>query len=226
MTNNEMFESEAVEAEIVEKIEHESTDLVTKAQEMAVKTPEHYQGAAEFLKSIKTMMIRVDKEFDENIQKAHATWKGLLGQKAKYSAPLKDAELLIKRKMGDYNNEQERIAREKQAKIEEQARKEREALLKKAQEAEAKGKSEKAEELRQQAATAPVPVVEKAVPKVAGVKTIDDWKVEVTDPALVPKEYWIIDTAKMEKVVKATKGALQIPGTRIWKDTRISGSGY
>ena len=222
---NEMFEDEVLETEIVEKIEKETDSLVVLAQKMMVETPEGFQGAAEFLKGIKGMMSRVEDEFDENIKKAHSTWKGLLAQKNKYLDPLKDAETLIKRKMGDFNNEQERKVREEQAKIDLQARKDRETLERKAKEAEAKGNTEKAEELRLRAATAPVPVVEKAVPIVSGVRTSKTWKCTLEKPELVENQWKIIDTKAVEAFVKATKGQTPVPGFRIYEDTIVSGSG-
>ena len=63
---------------------------------------------------------------------------------------------------------------------------------------------------------APPPVQSR--PKEKGHSFRDDWKCRVVDPDKVPQEYWIIDLKKIESVVKATKGTLQISGVKIWKE--------
>jgi hypothetical protein len=56
-------------------------------------------------------------------------------------------------------------------------------------------------------------------PQVAGVHSRETWEWELTDAALVPKEYWSIDPGKLSVAVKA--GARDIPGVRVFKRTNI-----
>ncbi len=43
-----------------------------------------------------------------------------------------------------------------------------------------------------------------------------DWKADVVNPDLVPREYLMIDTVKINRVVQASKGSIPIPGVRIY----------
>jgi hypothetical protein len=125
----------------------------------------------------------------------------------------------------DYDALQRRIAAEAQAKADAVARKAAEALEAKAVKAEASGKVEKAEELRNQAASQPVPIIEKATPKVEGVTMRENWEYEVTNPDLIPKAYWLLDTSKIKKQVNINKTADGLPGVRAYRKDIVSGRG-
>ena len=51
------------------------------------------------------------------------------------------------------------------------------------------------------------------------------WRYEITDPAQVPREYLTVDHAKLGGVVRALKGAVAIPGVRMWADHTIAATG-
>lgn len=91
-------------------------------------------------------------------------------------ALLESAKATINRKMMAYRDEQQRKAREAQAKLDEQARLERERLEAEAKKLE-KRKPAKAQELREQAAATTAPVVAAAaVPLVKGAGTRKTWR--------------------------------------------------
>ncbi len=76
-------------------------------------------------------------------------------------------------------------------------------------------------ELEESALNEPIIIATPSVqsmPQEKGHSFRDDWKCRVIDPEKVPREYWIIDVKKIESVVKATKGTLQISGVKIWKE--------
>jgi hypothetical protein len=50
-----------------------------------------------------------------------------------------------------------------------------------------------------------------------------DWTFEITDEALVPREYLVIDTVTIARVVRATKDKTAIPGVRIIRRETIVG---
>lgn len=94
-----------------------------------------------------------------------------------------------------------------------EAERERQRLLKRADNVKT---PEKALSLRRQAEliTAPVIVSE----KIDGVQFAENWTYRVIDEAMIPREYLIIDTKKINAIVKATKGSLIIPGLEIYAD--------
>ena len=211
----------ALETE-VKAIENESMALVAKATELQIKTIENYKVAVDFLQMVKGMQKKIAETFGPIVSKAYATWKEATEQRNRFAKPLTNAEAMVKSKMQEYDREQQRIADEAQAKIDAQARKEREEAELRAKNWEAKGNTVKAEQIRLQAESKPVPVVKKAVPKTEGIKYITDWKYEIIDINLIPKEYWTVDESKIARVVKATKGTLQILGLKIYSEKRIA----
>jgi len=101
----------------------------------------------------------------------------------------------------------------------EKARAEAEAATAKAR-AEQEKAARLAEERRQQAAEVyvPAPAVASTVEKLQGVSMKKNWKARVINEALVPREYLIIDLQKLDKIAKAVKGSLSIPGVEFYSE--------
>lgn len=55
-----------------------------------------------------------------------------------------------------------------------------------------------------------------------GVSTRDVWKWRITHILSVPRQYLIIDQAKINKIVKERKGDTQIPGIEVYKETSVA----
>ena len=129
--------------------------------------------------------------------------------------------------------ERERMEREAAAERE-KARKAQEAAEAKARALEEAGKAERAEALRQQAAeraaaaeaeaqakaaaaaAMPVaPVVHVEAPAAAGTSTRRTYTYEITDAALLPREYLMPDETRIGKVVRALGESANIPGVRV-----------
>lgn len=121
-----------------------------------------------------------------------------------------------------YLQELERRRAEKEREAREAARKEQERLAKLAAKAEARGDEKKAEQFQDRASG----VVPEYVPEVAtsaqGISSRGVWKYEVTDPALVPREYLIVDTVKLGDVARAMKETANIPGVRVYKESIVA----
>lgn len=96
-----------------------------------------------------------------------------------------------------------------------EADRQREALLREAEERMQDGDVSAAETTIAVAATA-------VVPKVAGASTRIDWTGEVVDADAIPREYMIPDVAKLEAVTKALKKDPNIPGWRAFKKTGMA----
>jgi len=143
----------------------------------------------------------------------------------------------IKGDIGNYLEKQEQLRREAEHRIwlaeqekiraEAEARRVAEEALKKAAALEAKGQNEKAEQVLNKAAAEETKISEKiqannaiaSAPIPAQAKTIgfsfrEDWDIELIDVALVPREYLMFDEVKARKVIRVSKGAVQIPGVK------------
>lgn len=57
------------------------------------------------------------------------------------------------------------------------------------------------------------------VPK--GVESIENWKYEIEDESLLPREYLMPNTAKIGKDVRSSKGNASIPGVKVWSESGI-----
>jgi hypothetical protein len=201
-----------------------------EAENYSITTPVMAEAAAEDLRKIKAL----SKELEENRK---AITKPLDDEKAgimDFYRPaqtfLGDAEGLLKRKLMNYQADQERIRREAQAKAEAEARKERERLEKQAQKAEASGKAEQAEALRENATLVSTNVVQEA-PKLTGIATRTIWRGRVIDKhALVSAalsrpdimSLIVIDESALNKLATALKDNLNIPGAEAYSDTQMS----
>lgn len=103
---------------------------------------------------------------------------------------------------------------------------ERARLLREAEKAELKAAAAaaKAEEKIENAATITAPCVQFAVPvtRQEGESQRVIWKARVTNQALVPREYMIVNERALDGIAKATKGALSLPGVEFYSESQIS----
>ena len=136
---------------------------------------------------------------------------------------LTEAEALIKRSMLGYSQEVEVKRRAEEAAAQEIVRKEQERLLKLADAFAAKGREERAEEIRFQADMVPVPIVAAPPPKAAGISMREIWSAEVIDKMAliravadgrVPTEALAVDMKFLNGAVRSFKNALGYPGVK------------
>ncbi len=214
---------------------HESEAALEIARDRKITTPEMAVASAEDLRVVKALARQVNEKrlaitrpLNDALKEVNALFK-----------PAKDwlseAEAVLKGKLLEFQNEQDRIARELQAVANAKARKEREKLERRAAKAEAKGKDDKAEELRQTAEAQIAPVVTSAAPKLAGISRRETWKAEITDkrlllnhivneqPDLLPLVK--IDGSALNGMARSLKGELDLPGVDVSKEASIAARG-
>ena len=114
---------------------------------LPIKTPAQFTDAGNWLKTIKGLLGKIETARTRITQPMNQALRAVNEQAREQSAPLLDAETKLKRSIGAYTAEQERIRREEQRKADEVARKERERLAAEARAAEAAARA-KAEEQR------------------------------------------------------------------------------
>src|SRR3990167_11389574 len=95
------------DTEIVD-LESKALEINTQAQGIAVKNQSGYDQASSFLRGVKELQDSVKKTFRPIISAANATWKGALAEEKKHLEPLEKAEALVKAKMLEWMQEQER----------------------------------------------------------------------------------------------------------------------
>ncbi len=223
-----------IPAEVQVRIKEIETALITYTN-YVVDSPQKYQTSAEDLKIIKGKAKELDetrksltKPLDESKKKIMQLFKAPLEFLTK-------AEGCVKRAMIGWQNEQERLRQEEQARLAEIQRKESEKLQRQAAQEAAKAESlktekgkadalAKAEELKAKAedVTSMTPTVESKVEDVEGVSTRKAWKFKIVDADKIPREYLIPDEKYIGQIVRASAGKKQIDGVEIYSENVIS----
>ena len=211
----------ATDAEVKE-LTTQSEALLALSSTYRVATQDQYAGAGDELKRVKAAQKRLDDLRKSMTRPLDAAKKAIMDFFRGPEDQLARAESGIKRAMISYSEEQDRIRREEQRKADEAARKERERIEAQARRAEDAGKASKAEALQERAATVVAPVIQREAPKVAGINMRDVWLFRVKDPAAVPREYLMLDDAKIRKVVTALKGDTVIAGIEVYSEKRMA----
>lgn len=222
------------EVDIRTRLAERASARIEEARAFRITDGTTYRQAAEELLAIKALRGEADAAFDPIIADAHKAHKTALAQKAKVDGPLGEAEILYKRAIAGYETEQRRIreAEERRLRMETErlAAEQREREI---EEAEAQGAT--AAEVKTMAETplaiAPV-VVNRSVPRVAGISSSETWKWEVTDKQKLDRfiaanpSYSNLTTPNAVAIggmARSLKSAMNIPGIKVWPATTIAG---
>ena len=200
------------------------------AQQMQVNSEVSLHEAGELLVTIKRLMKETESWFKPMVDAAFAAHRTICARKNQYIKPLQEAEEDLKRKIGTFQMELDRIRYEEERKAREKADKEAEAerkkLMAKAEKQEAKGNTEGAQELLQAAAdvyVAPAPVAA-GIQKPNGIGVRYEFIPEVTNKAQVPDDFKVVDLGALKRVGNATKdNPPTIAGVRWIKRPVVSG---
>ena len=204
-----------------QQLTQEVTDIEFRAESFVIQTPEDYEAAGEFGKLLKQKAAEVTGFFKPMKDSAYQAHKAVCDREKAMLTPLKNAEKIVKKTMGDYLMEQERIRREAEEAARRAAEEERERKLKEAMALEAAGDKEGAEAAVEEAVVMDeatgysVPASVK--PKVSGVSTSKDWEITSIDTSKVPvnfsgMELRPVDQAAVIRLIRASKGSIAIPG--------------
>lgn len=194
-----------------------------QAKQIVIASNEDYVRAGELLLRIKEIRKKIENTFKPIKQKMDAAKKEVLDQERAADAPLVEAEGIIKPRIAAWNAEQERIRKAEEDRLREEARKqEEERRLEDAILAEQSGNKEEAAAIMDTPVQAPVVVVPKSVPKVAGVAMTKQWKFRITDANKIPRQYLTVDEQKIGAIVRALKDQANIPGVEVFSVDSVS----
>jgi hypothetical protein len=226
------------------KLEREVKEMAAVALAWRVTDQPSFTHAGQMLQGIRLYTKKVHDVFDPIVDAAHKAHKVAVDQRRNMLAPVEGAERVLRERMGTYEQEQQRLAREaelarqrEQERLEAEARAEAERLeaeqrkaaedaaLAVALQAEEQGDHETAEQIVAQRVFIPpvmptpvfAPPVSVVAPTAQGVSFRDQWEFEIFDEKAIPREYLIADRQKIGAVVRALKGQTNIPGVRVTK---------
>jgi hypothetical protein len=217
----------------IREIEDRSLTLLESAHGITVKDQAGYENAATFLKGIKDAKSKFVEFFAPMKKSTHAAWKAVVAKENDALDPLKEADKIVRGSMGVYLDEQDRIKREEQKRLEAIAKKkeedERKKLEKRIDNAKKDSTKERLEQQKEEVFVEPVfaqHAVEKTTKLEAGsVTRKKDIEVTIVDPIAflaavvkgdVPMTCVEIKPNKVKSWIKAAgKQEDAIPGCRI-----------
>lgn len=175
------LQPEVSERPEVRALVREAQTLMQGAAQFRITRDKDYVDAAELLKQVKGKQKEL-KAMRESITKPmNAALKAVRELFTQPESTLSEAEDALKQAMIDYNREQERLRKQQQHALDEQAARERADLAARAAQARARGDDEEAAELSDRAAMIVAPIVPHEVPRVAGISQREPWYAEVHD---------------------------------------------
>jgi len=210
-------------APVNEELQNEITELGTRTEELRITDQQSYEQAVEIGREITGKIKAVKEWFAPMKEAAHKAHKAVCDQEKAMLGDLEKNKKIIAREVARYATEQDQIRQKAETEAKILRDQERTALLEKAAELDAQGKTVEAEMMLTDAALveAASPVTG-AMQKTEGVQFREDYEIEVENAHLVPcvimgVEIRPVDLAAVKKLAKATNGEIKIPGIRIRK---------
>jgi len=204
------------------ELEQQALTWPEKARSIKVVDQQTYNQAATVLIDIATLKKQIVEHHKPIKDSAFAAHKAAVAAEKRLLDPLEEASGIIKRGIGVFEQEQERIRLEAQRKAEEEAsRLEEEARLKLAVQAEEMGATE---ETITEIVNTPIPlqrpVVAPSFQRTTGVSTSRKpvYKWRVIDEKKIPREFLMIDPVKVNGIVRAMGSATNIAGIQVYED--------
>jgi len=220
-----------------QELKTEALTLVEHAKVIKIIDQRSYDDATSLLtKTIIPFKERIVEFFEPMRKAAHAAYQTILDKKKEHLGPVEQAEKTVKDAIRKWDDEQERIRQELQAKAQKEA--EQKAIEERNQEAmmaEHLGLSEEnVSEIMSAPVTAVAAPVDRTYERARGIGSRDNWKCKVNDiKALcravangkVPAEYVLPNQSALDKRAKADKSLMLIPGCVSYNDSVVTARG-
>lgn len=221
-----------VEQEAPEKeLGTEATAIVELAEATVIETQKDFEAAAGTLREVKRLQKKVKEYWDPLRVAAKSAYDGVLAKKKQMTDPLERAEKLLKGAMSGYSDELERKRRAREEAMRRAAQMEADRMIEEAVAAEAAGDAAGAAAAMEEAEVMDEAAVSgkiiSSMPKAAGVTQSRTWKIVSIDPDKVPikvgaVEIRPVDQAAVMRLIRESKGNIEIPGVKFAESVTIS----
>lgn len=207
-----------------EELERQAETWPEKARAAKIVDQQTYNAAAEMLLGIKDLRKQIDETFDPIIKSAHEAHKTACDAKKKAESPLADAESIIKRMIGAWSIEQERIRREaeERARIEAAKLEEEMRIQAAVNAAEAGADTETVAQIMETPQPIIMPTVAPTFESAVGISTRKVWKYRIVDEKLIPREFLMPNERAISAIVKGMKGKTNIPGIEVYEEIGVA----
>jgi hypothetical protein len=161
-----------------------------------ITSVEERQDVEASLIRIKAYLKAIDGVFGESLASAKATVKAITTQVKRFAKPAEDLEVELRFALSVWLTAEQRKAETRAAKLVQRLEKKGDAV-----------------------AAAAVTVARVTGDDISSRKV---WFAVVEDPKLLPKEYWIIDTARLAAEARALKELFSVPGAKAeWRASAV-----
>jgi hypothetical protein len=220
--------------ELIDKdLEQQALTWPERARAIAIRDQRTYTLAGTLLVDISALEREIQQHHKPIKDAAFAAHKAAVAAEKRLLDPLQDAKGILKRGIGAWEEEQERIRQEAERKAQEAARKlEEEIRLQQAVAAEQAGADQATvEEIMETPIPIPVPIAPPTFDRVQGVSTSQRWRAEVFDIKLLcravtlkklPVTYVKPNLTTLNTKTRAEKSTLKIPGVRAVPETTVA----
>jgi hypothetical protein len=211
--------SDVIEPSVVEEIKTLTTLTQVGMKDLAVVDKETLVEAIAFGREVKFRAARIEARLDKILKPLNESRNSLLELKRSSLAPFMAWDKEIKTACIAYNTKREEEAAESKRKADAEALKlaEDSRLAHAAQVEQTQGRDAATVLLDQP--VIPVPTQKSAEPpKTAGAMFTTRWKHEVVDPALVPREWLMVDDRALAAYATSRKDQAVVPGVRFYPD--------
>jgi len=187
-----------------------------------IQNNDDYNRAGQILLTIKDIRKKIENTFKPIKQKMDAAKKEVLDQEKLADKPLAEAEAWIKPLIAQFNIEQEKIRKAEEDRLQAIAQKEAvERRLAEAIKLEKEGDMNAVNDLLEAPIQAAPVIVERTVPKVAGISMRENWKFRIVDEKKIPREFLKADEVKIGGYVRSMKSAGNISGVEIYNEATV-----
>lgn len=199
----------------IEELTTQALSVPERAKMIVITDAASYTSAGETLKAIKQLRFEIESTFKPIRESAHATWKAAIRQQEIVEQPLEEAEQFLKPKIAGYLREEERKRHDEEIRLQKIARdREETERLERASILHDVGETAMANQVLEEVEYVPPVILPSAAPKVAGISMRETWDFDIIDMNKIPREFLVPDLVKIRGLVRAMKGATNIPGIR------------
>ena len=171
------------------ELQARTNSLLDTVQLITINNDDELNEANAILRKIATLRKAAKAHFDSLKKPFNEAMANLRAKEKEFLAPMEKGEYTIKKLIVSYNAKVEEKLKEEQKKLEELS--------------------------KQMNGLAVLPSVKLEKPKLHGTSVRNRYDFDIVDVNLIPREYLLVDTAAIGKVVRAMKDKTNIPGIKV-----------
>ena len=219
----EKIDIQSIDVSVIKEVEKDTQLMTQEASALVIRTQKDFETAGSLRMKIKGKIKELDEKRKSITIPLDIAKKNIMALFNPIIDRLNNGIEIIDQGVIIFSDEQDRKAREAQAKADQEARLAREKAEARARELEAQGKTERAQAMQAKADAVIAPVIIPATPKVAGQGIQEKWYAEVVDFKILPDAYKLPDQSALDKLASATKGRVPMAGVRFYSKKIVSG---